>query len=386
MRPLCSRAQNSFARLKDLSAAHKGLLFERFYDNGSENNSSENASDSGARYRYLDQLVGKAGDKDLIDQTVARRIRLVTDLGGEFGVFRTDGYFVTGMGNDHPAENGFTWHPVLGTPCLPGSGVKGLLRAWMETCVLADAGPEDRRQRLHEWFGCDAGAQTGEGGGKAGDLIFFDALPLEPPVISVDIMTPHMGKWYEQGGETATPESMPGDWHNPVPVPFLVATESRFLFAIAPRSPQVPEALVREAMEHLIQALAWLGAGAKTAAGYGHMSFEKEETLRYRRKAQADAEEARTQSLLASMTPGQRVLHDIEQCLQEDISVGRREPGGVCKQLLHQASEQAQEWPPEERQALLELARRVLAHHDGEKWKKKNKPKQLYGKIRQLVE
>jgi len=60
---------------------------------------------------------------------------MVSALGGEFAVFATDWHFVTGMGSSHPAENGFSWHPVLGTPYLPGAGVKGLLRAWMETCV-----------------------------------------------------------------------------------------------------------------------------------------------------------------------------------------------------------------------------------------------------------
>ena len=35
---------------------------------------------------------------------------------------------VTGMGNPHPLESGFTWHPTLGMPYLPGSAV-GLVRA-----------------------------------------------------------------------------------------------------------------------------------------------------------------------------------------------------------------------------------------------------------------
>ena len=46
-----------------------------------------------------------------------------------FGVFTTDGRFVTGTGRSHSVENGFAWHPTLGTPYLSGSSVKGMIRA-----------------------------------------------------------------------------------------------------------------------------------------------------------------------------------------------------------------------------------------------------------------
>jgi len=377
MRPLCKSASDSFDRQwrNARVRANKGLVFDRFYDGYDASwNTDQKAT------KALGQLIGTSGEHRQIEQAVSRRIRLVTGLGGEFGVFRTDGYFVTGMGNAHPAENGFTWHPVLGTPYLPGSGVKGLLRAWMETCASAENGSGEQN-RLYEWFGCDSGAGGDDGNGKAGDLVFFDALPVAPPDMAVDVMTPHMGKWYEQGGASATPESMPGDWHDPVPVPFLVVKEARFLFAVAPRVPGASGA-AREAMALLGEALAWLGAGAKTAAGYGHMSFDEQETRRYQGEAEAEAEETRR----AAMTPGQRMMEDIEKLLRQDQAADNREPGGNCKHLLREASDQAETWPMEERKALLELARRVLEHHDGEKWKKKNKPKQLYAKIRQLAE
>lgn len=383
MQPLIKTTREKFDRHRNELAgrANKGLWFERFFDGYS----SDFRMAQGADNQQLNQLIGPAGDSEQIDDAVARRIQMVTTLGGEFGVFVTDWHFVTGMGNAHPAENGFSWHPALGTPYLPGSGVKGLVRAWMETCVYDDSQSEIRRETVHQWFGRDAGANGPSDNGKAGDLIFFDALPVERPTVAVDIMTPHMGKWYEQGGEALTAESTPGDWHNPVPVSFLVTTESRFLFAVAPRTPQAADA-ARLAMDYLTRALAWLGAGGKTAAGYGHMSFKEKDTQRLRSNAEAKVEQARAEARLASMTPGQRTLDEIEQHLRKDQDADHKEPGGNCKRLLREASNEAENWPMDERQALLDLAKRVLSYHDGDKWKKKDKPKALYQKIRQFTE
>ena len=36
--------------------------------------------------------------------------------------------FTTGLGNEHPLENGFAFLSPYGVPYLPGSGVKGVLR------------------------------------------------------------------------------------------------------------------------------------------------------------------------------------------------------------------------------------------------------------------
>lgn len=274
MQPLTKEARDLFRNIRnDLQQANKGLLFDRFY-NGYEADFSTTQGNDAAE---LQLFVGSCGEQNQLADAAARRVKLAGSLGGQFGVFKTDWHFVSGMGNAHPVENGFTWHPVYGAPYLPGSSVKGLLRAWMEVWASADQSAEERQALIDDWFGRDA--VKGDSG-KAGELIFFDALPIERPKISVDIMTPHMGKWYEQGGEKITPESQPGDWHDPRPVPFLVASDARFVFVIAPRTPAAKDSeLARQAMEHLKHALAWLGAGAKTAAGYGHMSFDADDTL-----------------------------------------------------------------------------------------------------------
>lgn len=277
MQPLTQEARDLYQTIeKPLDNANKGLLFERFFDGYLPDFTVAQGNNAEA----LTNLVGACGNSQELANAAARRVQLTSNLGGEFGVFKTDWHFVSGMGNAHPVENGFTWHPVYGTPYLPGSSVKGLLRAWMEVWANAEQTEEERTDLIHAWFGRDAGIKEKGDAGKAGDLIFLDALPIESPRVSVDIMTPHMGKWYELGDKEITAESQPGDWHNPIPVPFLVASDARFVFSIVPRTPEAKkEGLAEQAMNHLKDALAWLGAGAKTAAGYGHMSFDEKDTL-----------------------------------------------------------------------------------------------------------
>lgn len=316
MQPLPQEARALYKKQRlALDKANKGLLFERFYD-GYENDFSLEQGSHAAELNSLG-IIGRCGSESELKEAAKRRVNLVSGLGGQFGVFATDWHFVSGMGNAHPVENGFTWHPVYGTPYLPGSTVKGLLRAWMEHWANAEQDKEQRQQLVHDWFGRSAGTGGKSDAGKAGDLIFFDAIPVERPAVSVDIMTPHMGKWYEQGGEKITAESQPGDWHSPVPVPFLVTADARFVFSVAPRTPKAQvDGLAEQAMEHLKDALAWLGAGAKTAAGYGHMSFDERDTLL---RFKSDEERARirlaeagiamgvetwTQALVSSTNPG----------------------------------------------------------------------------------
>ena len=88
--------------------------------------------------------------------------------------------------------------------------------------------------------------------------MFFDAVPTEVPQLELDVLTPHFPQWYSG-------QNSPSDDQEPKPVLFLtVAPKSKFLFALAG-----PEADVNRAKEWLTLGLTELGAGAKTAAGYG---------------------------------------------------------------------------------------------------------------------
>ena len=264
-------------------SANTGLWYTRFYDGFGPDWS---VGDEGKR-SWIERTVnlGPSGDAGQLKNLGERQQKLCLSLGGLMAELETEGPFVTGMGLSHPVENGFAFHPTLGTPYLPASGVKGLLRGWVEAWMEHEQGGDEYKYGvIGRWFGAAKGDDKDKARAMpegAGNLIFFDALPTKPVHLACDIMTPHMGKWYEKGGAIGAQDyatTAPADWHNPVPVPFLVVKRNTpFRFLIAPRlignaeHDTQAKLDVVQAMKELKEALEWLGAGAKTAAGYGRM-------------------------------------------------------------------------------------------------------------------
>lgn len=258
--------------------ANTGLWYTRFY-NAFEHDWK--VGDEGKR-GWISKTAGPCGNESALKAAADRMEALGQALGARISDFKTEWHFATGLGLSHPVENGFAWHHTLGVPYLAASGVKGLLRAWIE-CWKDFASEEERQATILRWFGAAKGEKGDEEG--AGWLIFFDALPTSVVSLACDVMTPHMGKWYEKGGEIRSAhdytDAAPADWHSPNPVPFLVVKKATFRFLIAPRlcgdaaHDQQTQQDVQAAMDELAQALEWLGAGAKTAAGYGRMTRQK---------------------------------------------------------------------------------------------------------------
>lgn len=215
---------------------------------------------------WINQLSGRMiGLPALLEEFVDRLGRMATALRGEVRCFTTGWRFVTGLGREHPVENGFAWHHVLGVPYLPGSSVKGVVRAWAELWAGAD------KADMLRIFGPPGTVPEK----SVGSVIFFDALPAGPVKVQADVMTPHYAPYYQPQG---VPQP-PGDWFDPRPISFLtVAPGQPFLFAIAPRRPECPEDR-RDcvlALEWLEEALAGIGAGAKTAVGYGRFTRRRD--------------------------------------------------------------------------------------------------------------
>ncbi|MEQ1556384.1 MAG: type III-B CRISPR module RAMP protein Cmr6, partial [Gallionella sp.] len=239
MLPLYKEAKLA-GNLKD--DAHRGLWWSRFFNKFGFDFSKP---DVGGKGEFISEICKKScGDADELAANALRQVSLFTALGGVHSCYQTQGRFVTGMGNDHPTENGFTWHPTLGVPYLPASSVKGLVRGWLEWQWGAEAlkkdGDAQKRNQLLQWFGSehkDPREQCAEH--QAGWFIFFDALPTAPVQLAADVMTPHYGKWYEQGGDetkNTNADTVPADWHSPVPVTFLTVKKATFQFGIAVRA------------------------------------------------------------------------------------------------------------------------------------------------------
>lgn len=293
---------------------NRGLWFERFYDQYDDKDwgilkPANNNDPQGNAYWLRTHFDGKkAGDPQQLTQHSAAQASLVASLDGKTRLFKASWHLVTGMGNPHPVENGFAWHPTLGVPYLSGAAVKGLLRSYIETHL--DAEQAELRQLLLNWFGStDKDPDKASDETQAGGLIFFDALPSKPVTLTIDIMTPHMGKWYEKGGEVkdaGKPEATPADWHDPVPVNFLAAKDITLQFGFSLRHAPGAKPVhidLDDVADALERALKQMGAGGKTTTGYGGLQRDKarEDVLEQDRTAQeaAWAEEKEEENMSA---------------------------------------------------------------------------------------
>jgi len=199
--------------------------------------------------------------------------------------------FATGLGQEHPLENGFAFLNPYGLPYLPGSSIKGVLRraaeelagesieadrkAWTQDAITALLGLEskDREKNHHR-----------------GALTFWDALPNPAKhSMGMEVMTPHHGGYYRG-------DATPHDAGQPNPIVFLVVPAgSVFSFHITCDTTRLSQELtttwqdlMRAAFEH---AFDWLGFGAKTAVGYGAMEMQAEHEQRAQPRAESIAPE-----------------------------------------------------------------------------------------------
>lgn len=317
-----------------------GLIFERFFNHYHEDR-KPNGSDWAiitndkvdSKGDFLKTFNGKAcGSSHDIQRYAENQYNLVESLGGLSLEFELSSHFVTGTGNAHPVENGMLWHPTLGVPYLTGSQVKGMLRTVVEQYF--DGSSEDRDALLIDWFGSKlkdsknsksmfySQEKQAELSSQAGRFIFFDAIPVDSVQLGVDIMTPHMGGWYAadffQKDSPISHETLPADWHSPIPIKFLVIKKARFLVSIAPRSAgqnlstAIQEASLQQLIATLQYALSLSGAGAKTQNGYGQM---REVSNGFISKLSEKNQELRISQEISRLTPTQQQLTKVRELL-----------------------------------------------------------------------
>ena len=216
-----------------------------------------------------------AGNQTALYNANKRIAKLCDNLQSTRRAYITTGPFVTGMGLSHPIENGFLWHHTLGVPYLPGSSIKGMIRAWLRDWCQEDGELEEEIARL---FGRDDKHVEGQ---AAGNIIIFDALPLKPVELYAEVLTPHDGGWRISDKQEENP---PADWISPVPIAFLAVKEgAEFQFALAARE-GADDGDLKKAWDYLDEALEWIGAGAKTAVGFGR--FEDAKKAKAKKAAQ----------------------------------------------------------------------------------------------------
>jgi len=270
----------------DANTAHSGLLFDKFPDGWDERNYYKPADN--AKKQFLERINNSYKTETAaplsinLANALNRQRALVNHLQGESLIASTDWRFVSGLGAAHPYETGFIWHRTLSVPYLPGSSVKGMMRAW-----ATHWGGLTEQQEITRLFGTE---KTKDEAPHCGALLVFDALPSKPPELEIDILNPHYSEYYQDSSKP------PADYLSPKPVFFLtVAPGQSFEFFIAPRKevylkqPETtnhsPKEDLKIAEQLLSDALVCLGAGGKTAVGYGQMTSVKHKEQEQAKKA-----------------------------------------------------------------------------------------------------
>lgn len=226
----------------------------------------------------IDIVCRAAGDEGLLQDLFARRATMMTELAAHRFQATTTGPLTLHLARAAGLENaGIYLHPIYGFACLPGSGLKGMTRAYAETIWLADQDDQAAAWlSIQEVFGTavgtgrkawqPAGAQAVDGS-AAGFIVFHDAWPTTWPKLEADITNSHHTNYYQDKDD-------PGDWESLTLVSFIAVGEGQtFDFGISARDPGRPE-LTQLAATWQQAALVHVGAGAKTNAGYGRFALD----------------------------------------------------------------------------------------------------------------
>jgi CRISPR-associated protein Cmr6 len=262
-----------------LSERHPGLQLDKFLSPCPKQEQQR---------EVLAELTGVVGSPDLLKDLHARQLATLAALGATPWTRTTAAPLTLHLARASALENaGLCLHALYGFAYLPGTGLKGLARAYAETVWLRDqpdqtaawkmleavfgwapgsdilGKDERRRQLVKPWKPSQVADHGKDDVGGAGLVIFHDAWPAVWPKLFVDIVNNHHPAYYTDGED-------PGDWESPNPVYFLaVPAGTPFEFFLGRRRPDVPAALLNLARLWLDGGLTHLGAGAKTAAGYG---------------------------------------------------------------------------------------------------------------------
>jgi len=264
-KPTLPRSSQALVGSVSLCKRHPGLQLDKL----------SVARDQKEQSTALCNVVKCQGDNMLLQSLHLRRRACFETIHAQKFEMATKGPLTLHLSRSGTLENaGIALHPVYGFIHLPGSGLKGLARAWAETVwAPKQVDPETAWRRIEEIFGWSAGSETHKRrwrsasiknpeGSATGRIVFHDAWPLQWPRLELDIVNNHHGEYY--AGNCA-----PGDWENPTPVYFLsIGADITFEFVLSDRH-RVADCLLDQAKSWLQAALAIEGTGAKTAAGYG---------------------------------------------------------------------------------------------------------------------
>lgn len=267
----------------------------------------------------------------------------------------------TGLGNEHPLENGCAFLNPHGLPYLAGSGVKGVIRRAAEELASDEWGETSswNQTAIDILFGLETESGDTDTTRTRGALIFWD-LFFQPtsdkaPLLAVEIMTPHHSNYLQSNG---TPHAN----EQPNPIPFLaVAAGCECTLYVQCNPTLIPaeadtlrtdwRALVTAAVKHAGE---WMGFGAKSAVGYGRIGQDQVLRRKLEQEAAEHAEEEARKARkaeLATLTPQARAIAEFVEGCQDKLASSRKDPYNpgsglfsTALQLSKQALDEAQDW------------------------------------------
>ncbi len=314
----------------ELSTASPGLRFGMYLPLwGKDNRTGEllwRSHDKNKTASLKQAVKLNPGDIDAMTALTARQSALAVRVAASGQMLIVDGLsvapFTTGLGNEHPLENGFAFLNPYGLPYLPGSGIKGVLR--QAARELAGASEQAQWNIESDWSGGAIEALFGKedsNNARRGALSFWDVIPqIKGNSLQVEVMTAHQSDYYQKG-------KSPHESGQPIPINFLtvppgsvftfhVVCDRPFLTRVAPDLAKDDRwrALLQKAFEH---AFDWLGFGAKTAVGYGAMALDE--------SAAGDREQVKAEAEWANLSPEEQAIEMLRK-----IFVSEREKGTLA--------------------------------------------------------
>jgi CRISPR-associated protein Cmr6 len=277
------RSELEKASFDDKSGTHPGLWMDKFLEDQTED--GDGSAGVGSKSKLLEEVARTAVPLGYSKAFVARKAALMVNRPRVVVAnAKTLGRLVIGLGAKGPTEVGLHLEHTWGVPVLPGSALKGLAASAAHILVgkpgwtkAPEEGRKDQNSDFDQLFGTTD---------EQGEVIFHDAWWVPDPdvehvPIHLDVMTVHHADYY--GGK----RDLPSDTDSPIPISFI-STNGTFL-VILEGEPEWTDA----AFLLLEAGLRDLGIGAKTNAGYGRMSLERELSPDERRQAQENARRAR---------------------------------------------------------------------------------------------
>lgn len=256
--------------------AHAGLLMQRGWSNFIAAN-AENQGENG-KTKHIHRICEIPVSS--LYQHAYERWFAITRTSTRFAqcALKIEGRLLIGLSSGGALETGCAVHHTYGTPYLPGSSIKGAVRAWAQQNLKEP-------DALHYIFGCEPDTQHADG--LSGEIVFHDAWWIpdsggnrhKNQPFAEEVVTVHHPEYYQSNGKTPAT-----DLDSPIPNA-MIGVRGSFLFTLECNAAHDNTCWLNLATFMLKQALSNNGIGAKTAAGYGYLKEDSSETERLKKTA-----------------------------------------------------------------------------------------------------